>query len=541
MPGKHDNDFKNGDIYGQPENSGSPERNGHFGKVTPDKEPAYYEETQMFNRPEAPKQTPQNSYLQNSPKQSVHQPENYPQNAHNSYGMTQGSSPQNNAAPYGQQQGGYPQNNPAPYGQQQGGYPQNNPNPYGQQQGGYPQNNPNPYGQQQGGYPQNNPNPYGQQQGGYPQNNPNPYGQQQGGYPQNNPNPYGQQQGGYPQNNPDPYRQSGFNPYLRERPEPVRNEQTSGKKKKVKKKQPMKTSTAVLIVVTLAIVLFGVVPATLIFLLKDKDDSGSSSVKGSNQTTSQTTETDSEEEEETTEETTEEQTESDRFIAMIDVVGYSSKIAESALRDAGFKVFCKNVYSDEVAEGKVVSQNYDPGFKIARGTLVTIEVSLGPEPTKVSAEDKVEVPDVKGMNIDKAIKKLESSGFTYEVVYQPCDASVKDEYIHTVLSQTPSYGVKREKGTKVTINVAKRDDKTPVATGKVITEETDLNVRKENNTDSEIIGKLPKGSNVDIIYEFEGWYAILYNGEVAFVSKDYVELPENANKIPQLQRSPNAV
>ena len=495
------NDHNNGDFYGSPDDAGPQNRDENFGKVAPDKEPAYYEETQMFQRPENRKNPAAEKPVQGG----------YPQNNHNHYA-----------------QGGYPQNNQNQYAQ--GGYPQNNHNQYAQ--GGYPQNNHNQYAQ--GGYPQNNQNQYAQ--GGYPQNNHNRYAQS--GYPQNNQNQYSQ--GGYPQNSRDPYRQGGGNPYQRERREPVHNEPVNDKKKPGKKKNGMKVSTAVLIIVTLAVVLLGAVPAALIFFLKDRDkDSDKSSGKEAASTTAviSETETEPETEEDTAETETETETDAmEEFAEVPDVEGVDYRTAELKLKQAGFKTYCKNEYSSEVDENKVISQDQKPGVKAKRGKLIKLTVSLGPDPnesTEAEAGEEVEVPEVKGLKVEEAINKLRASGLDYEVVYTEITDDTDNANIGIVTSQSPSYGIKRAKGTKIVLNAVKKADKTPVTTGKVVTEETELNVRKEPNTNSDILGRLPKDSNVDIIFEIDGWYAVMYNGETAYVSKEYVELNDKSVKIPQ--------
>ena len=310
------------------------------------------------------------------------------------------------------------------------------------------------------------------------------------------------------------------------------------KKKPGKKKNGMKVSTAVLIIVTLAVVLLGAVPAALIFFLKDRDkDSDKSSGKEAASTTAVISETETEPE--TEEDTAETETETDamdEFAEVPDVEGVDYRTAELKLKQAGFKTYCKNEYSSEVDENKVISQDQKPGVKAKRGKLIKLTVSLGPDPnesTEAEAGEEVEVPEVKGLKVEEAINKLRASGLDYEVVYTEITDDTDNANIGIVTSQSPSYGIKRAKGTKIVLNSVKKADKTPVTTGKVVTEETELNVRKEPNTNSDILGRLPKDSNVDIIFEIDGWYAVMYNGETAYVSKEYVELNDKSVKIPQ--------
>lgn len=56
-----------------------------------------------------------------------------------------------------------------------------------------------------------------------------------------------------------------------------------------------------------------------------------------------------------------------------------------------------------------------------------------------------------------------------------------------------------------------------------------LRVRKESNTNSEVLGSLYEGNSVNIIGEEDNWYRISYGNSVAYVSKDYITL-ENAHE-----------
>ncbi|MBO4876763.1 MAG: SH3 domain-containing protein [Ruminococcus sp.] len=60
--------------------------------------------------------------------------------------------------------------------------------------------------------------------------------------------------------------------------------------------------------------------------------------------------------------------------------------------------------------------------------------------------------------------------------------------------------------------------------GYVAVESGDLNLRKEPNTTSKIIAGIPKGTQLDI-YESgtAGWYKVLYDGFVGYVSTDYIK------------------
>lgn len=66
---------------------------------------------------------------------------------------------------------------------------------------------------------------------------------------------------------------------------------------------------------------------------------------------------------------------------------------------------------------------------------------------------------------------------------------------------------------------------------------TCVNVRKDSNTESTIIGSLDYGETVDFVGYENGWYKVKYNGELAYLSAQYVEqtfeiaLPDQCDKL----------
>jgi beta-lactam-binding protein with PASTA domain len=100
-------------------------------------------------------------------------------------------------------------------------------------------------------------------------------------------------------------------------------------------------------------------------------------------------------------------------------------------------------YSDDVDEGRVVGTDPGPGVEVDRGSSVTLVVSLGPE--------LVPVPDVVGETLDAAAEILADAGFELSV-----RGSVPPGA--TVVSQSPGSGTERERGTVVTVRLARGDD-----------------------------------------------------------------------------------
>ena len=61
------------------------------------------------------------------------------------------------------------------------------------------------------------------------------------------------------------------------------------------------------------------------------------------------------------------------------------------------------------------------------------------------------------------------------------------------------------------------------ASNSVLKTTTCVNLREDSNTDSEIIGLLYEGETLDYVDYENGWYKVRYNGQLAYVSGDYVE------------------
>ena len=68
------------------------------------------------------------------------------------------------------------------------------------------------------------------------------------------------------------------------------------------------------------------------------------------------------------------------------VTGYSEDSAISTLKNAGFNVNVEKQYSETQTAGLVISQNPGGGNKVEDGSIITITVSLGPDPAKQPAK-----------------------------------------------------------------------------------------------------------------------------------------------------------
>ena len=116
--------------------------------------------------------------------------------------------------------------------------------------------------------------------------------------------------------------------------------------------------------------------------------------------------------------------------------------AEEALKDAKLTGNRgTDEESDEVDEGKVASQDTEPGAMVDAGTAITYHISSG-------ASQKV-IPNVVGDSQSSATKRLEDEGFVVQVSQQHSD---KPE--GTVTAVNPGVGESAPAGSTVTITVS---------------------------------------------------------------------------------------
>ena len=71
---------------------------------------------------------------------------------------------------------------------------------------------------------------------------------------------------------------------------------------------------------------------------------------------------------------------------------------------------------------------------------------------------------------------------------------------------------------------------------------TKLNVRSEPTTDSEVLGQLSYGTEVEILYTADGWCRISYNGVSAYIRAAYVSIqpPPSTTTAPPTTQAPTA-
>src|SRR3954471_3238352 len=125
------------------------------------------------------------------------------------------------------------------------------------------------------------------------------------------------------------------------------------------------------------------------------------------------------------------------------VDGLTRSQARSRLQDAGFDIEERRESSDSVASGKAIRTSPPSQTRLEKGSQVILLLSTGVE--------QVEIPDVTGQQFDSATKELQDRGFKV----QRNDQVTDDEDPGTVLKQSPGANQKIDKGSTVTLAVAK--------------------------------------------------------------------------------------
>ncbi len=128
-------------------------------------------------------------------------------------------------------------------------------------------------------------------------------------------------------------------------------------------------------------------------------------------------------------------------VSVPDLKGKSADDAQKALSQAGLNgQQGDTVYSDDVAEGAVASQETSAGSKANKGDTIVYHLSKGSE--------KVSIPNVVGMTQATATSKLESAGFSVNVASSTSDDVDKGN----VIKQSDTGTAK--KGSTITITVS---------------------------------------------------------------------------------------
>ncbi|MBX9396500.1 Stk1 family PASTA domain-containing Ser/Thr kinase [Streptomyces sp. TRM72054] len=132
-------------------------------------------------------------------------------------------------------------------------------------------------------------------------------------------------------------------------------------------------------------------------------------------------------------------------------VGLTQEDAQKQAENSDLVLQVENKACEDQKKGNVCSQ--DPQFKteVEKGTTVNIVVSTG--------APKVAVPSVVGLSLDEAKSKLEGDDYQLKV---ETETRVSSEEPDTVLEQNPTTGKEVEKGSTITLIIAKAEEKATV-------------------------------------------------------------------------------
>ena len=108
-------------------------------------------------------------------------------------------------------------------------------------------------------------------------------------------------------------------------------------------------------------------------------------------------------------------------MTMPDIIGMTLDEVSSKYPDLNLEVVRQ--YSDEYGENTVIDQKIPAGRTIRKSTVVSITVSNGTQ--------KIEIPDLSGINIEEAMDKLEKLDLIPKMIYVDNDETDKDAVIYT--------------------------------------------------------------------------------------------------------------
>lgn len=126
-------------------------------------------------------------------------------------------------------------------------------------------------------------------------------------------------------------------------------------------------------------------------------------------------------------------------VVVPDVTGKNIDDARAALANAGLGVDTTTSYSDDVAKDVVISQSVAKDTKVVKGTVVSLEVSLGAKP-----KEKVTVPNIYTYTLDEAERALVSAGLKYRYT---------GDEDGTVVAMDPEAGTEVDQGSTVSFTL----------------------------------------------------------------------------------------
>ncbi|MDW4904709.1 Stk1 family PASTA domain-containing Ser/Thr kinase [Streptomyces sp. ADMS] len=142
---------------------------------------------------------------------------------------------------------------------------------------------------------------------------------------------------------------------------------------------------------------------------------------------------------------------SDNTIANPNFVSQTKDDAEKAAVNVGLKLTFTEKACENEPKGNICDQSPDPKVKVNKGDTIALVVSTG--------APKVAVPSVVGLSLEEAQAKLEGDDYGFAVKTESRESS---EDPNSVLEQNPKFGSEVEKGSTITLIIAKEEEKSTV-------------------------------------------------------------------------------
>ena len=98
-----------------------------------------------------------------------------------------------------------------------------------------------------------------------------------------------------------------------------------------------------------------------------------------------------------------------------DVVGLSLHEAQEMLENLGFTVNIIGEYSDFIAVGSIISQDFEADIDLEIGSTITIIVSQGRDPDGDFVEELAIIPNLIGLNFQQALTAAAEAGFVVSI------------------------------------------------------------------------------------------------------------------------------
>ncbi|MFJ8592211.1 Stk1 family PASTA domain-containing Ser/Thr kinase [Streptomyces sp. NPDC093598] len=130
-------------------------------------------------------------------------------------------------------------------------------------------------------------------------------------------------------------------------------------------------------------------------------------------------------------------------------VGETLTDARQLAKNSDLELSTTNKPCDNQAKGTICTQNPKAGVDVKKGDTISLVVSTG--------APKVTVPDVTGLTYEKAAAQLEDKGFQVEQKTEESDRTPG-----VVFKQNPEGDTEQEKGSTITLTVAKEAEKSTV-------------------------------------------------------------------------------